>query len=225
MVLSDSLMFNIFKSSPRSSLYYRDYCYATQFYIRDASSLRVLSHKHIDKYINIRYSNNNYSTRWGEPGPDAEQLANLHDMCNRLLAFKESYKKMVYYNHVYIYTNSLEDLENVVSAPYVILGPVVQADVCLPENVVFLKEPKRKFRTYLKEKWIPEGQTPVLRKFLLNRTECYDFTPLFKTRLETWDRFYTMSHFFIDHDDPKDLLMLNLVCPGLIRKTMPIQAK
>lgn len=224
MVLSDFPMFNIFKSSPRSSLYYRDYCYATQFYIRDASSLRVLSHKHIDKYLNVRYINSGRN-RWGEPGPDAEQLANIHNMCDRLLAFKESYKKMVYYNHVYIYTNSLEDLENVVSAPYVILGPVVQADVCLPENIVFLKEPKRKFRTYLKEKWIPEGQAPVLRKFLLNRTDCYDFTPLFKNRLESLDRFYTMSHFFIDHDDPKDLLMLDLVCPGLIRKTMPIQAK
>lgn len=225
MVLFDSPMLKIIKSAPRSSLYYRDYCYATQFYIRDASSLRTLTHQGIINYVKHRYSNRNWSDRWGEPGPTDSQMENLFDMCDRLLACKEPYKKMVYYNHVYLYSNSLEDLEHIAAAPYIDLESVTQADVCLPDNVVLLKEPKRKFRTYLKDRWIEESQSPILRKFLLSRRDCYDFTPLFKNRLETWDRFYTMSHFFIDHDDPKDLMMLELVCPGLIRKTMPIQAK
>jgi hypothetical protein len=178
------------------------------FYIREASALRVLDHKYIDRHLQSRYTSPRWTNRWGEPGPQPEQIANLHDMCDRLSALKEAHKKMVYAN-----------------VPYIQLKEITRAQVSLPENVVLLKEPKRKFRTYLKDCWVPESQSPILRKFLLSRRDCYDFTPLFKSRLEHWDRFYTMSHFFIDHDDPKDLLMLELVVPGLIRKTLPIQAK
>lgn len=218
-------MLKIVKSSPRSNLYYKEYSYAIQFYIRDASALRTLSHKNIENYIDRRYPDKRNHNRWGEPAPSQTELENLFNMCDRLLNTIEPYKKIVCHNYLYIYSNNLDDLNNITSAPYMTCKIATQADVCLPENVVLLKDPKRKFRTYLKERWIPEGQTPVLRKFLLNRTDSYDFTPLFKSRLETWDRFYTMGHFFIDHDDPRDLVMLDLVVPGLIRKTLPIVAK
>ncbi len=215
----------IVDSAPRSTLYYRDYCYAMNFYIREAGALRVLDHKYIDRHVQSRYTSPRWTNRWGEPGPQPEQIANLHDMCDRLSALKEAHKKMVYSSHVYLYSSNLEDLESIANVPYIQLKEITRAQVSLPENVVLLKEPKRKFRTYLKDCWVPESQSPILRKFLLSRRDCYDFTPLFKSRLEHWDRFYTMSHFFIDHDDPKDLLMLELVVPGLIRKTLPIQAK
>lgn len=195
-----------------------------QFYIKDAGALRVLKHQAIDDFCNNRYGYN-WSTRWGDPGPTNEEKAALHSLCDRLLSLKEPYKKMVYHSHVYIYSSSLEDLQSIADEPYISCLYVTQADVCLPEGVVLLSNPKRKYRTYFKDRWIPEAQSPVLKNFLLNRRDCFDFTPLFKDRLEKWDRFYTMSHFFVDHDDPKDLLMLELVVPGLIRKTMPIQAK
>jgi hypothetical protein len=220
--LLDSPMFEI-KTEARDRLYYKDYHYSAQFYLQNAPALRKLGHDIIDDYIESRKQLSAYSNWNKAVTKDNEQK--LHNICNVFLAFQEPYKKLTYNSHIYFYTNSLEDLESIANHPDVLYFLATKADVCLPRDVVLLKEPKRKYRTYLKERWIPEGQTPVLRKFLLNRRDCYDFTPLFKNRLETWDKFYTMSHFFIDHDDPKDLLMLELVLPGLIRKTLPIQAK
>lgn len=222
MALSVSPMFEI-KTDPRDRLYYRDYHYSAQFYLQNASAIRVLAHKVIDDYVYHRKGLNSYSN-WNREVTAANEQQ-LHNVCDLFLSFREPFKKLVYHSHIYFYTNCMEDLESVSKHPDIAYFQVAKADVCLPHDVVLLKEPKRKYRTYLKERWIPDEQTPLLRKFLLSRENLYGFTPLFKHRLESWDRFYTMSHFFIDHDDPKDLLMLELVVPGLIRKTMPIQAK
>jgi hypothetical protein len=211
------------KTTPRDSPYYKDYHYSAQFYLQNAPAIRNLSHSGIDAYVNYRKELRAY-TNWDRQITPANEQK-LHNVCNLFLGFIEPCKRMVYSSHVYFYTNCFEDLKSVAQHPDVKHFEAVKADICLPKDVVLLKDPKRKFRTYFKERWIPEGQTPILRNFLLNRQDCYDFTPMFKQRLANWDRFYTMSHFFIDHDDPKDLLMLELVVPGLIRKTMPIQAK
>jgi hypothetical protein len=218
--LLDSPMLEI-KTAPRDRLYYKDYHYSAQFYLPHAPAIRSLKHKGIDEYVSYRQG---YTTSWNRP-VNIENTLLLHTMCDLFLAFREPHKRMVYQSHVYFYTNCLEDLESIANHPGVKFFEATKADVCLPLDVVLLKEPKHKYRTYLKERWIPDEQTPILRKFLLNRQNLYGFTPLFKSRLTHWDRFYTLSHFFIDHDDPKDLLMLELVVPGLIRKTMPIQAK
>lgn len=211
------------KTEPRDRLYYKDYHYSAQFYLQHAPAIRYLNHKVIDDYVYHRKGLNSYSN-WDRSITSVNQQK-LHNVCDLFLAFREPFKKMVYHSHIYFYTSCLEDLESVHKHPDILHFQAVKADVCLPLDVVLLKEPKHKYRTYLKERWIPDEQTPVLRKFLLNRENLYGFTPLFKHRLENWERFYTMSHFFIDHDDPRDLLMLELVVPGLIRKTMPIQAK
>lgn len=220
MVLSVSPTLEL-KTEARDRLYYRDYHYSAQFYLKNASALRTLRHDVIDEYIAHREY---MSVSWSK-AVSTENARQLHNVCDMFLAFKEPYKKLVYHSHIYFYTSCVEDIETAGNHPNIKYFSATKADVCLPPDVVLLKEPKHKYRTYLKERWIPEGQTPVLRKFLLNRENLYSMTPLFKSRLAAWDRFYTMSHFFIDHDDPKDLLMLEMVVPGLIRKTMPIQAK
>jgi hypothetical protein len=211
------------KTEARDRLYYKDYHYSAQFYLQNAAALRYLRHDVIDDYVFHRKGLSAYNS-WNRAVTTANEQQ-LHNICNLFLAFREPFKKMVYHSHIYFYTNCLEDLESVAKHPDVTHFQAAKADVCLPHDVVLLKEPKHKYRTYLKERWIPDDQTPILRKFLLNRENLYGFTPLFKHRLKEWERFYTMSHFFIDHDDPKDLLMLEMVVPGLIRKTMPIQAK
>lgn len=222
MALLDSPMLNI-KTEARDRLYYKDYHYSAQFHLQNAPALRYLRHDVIDEYVEHRAQIGAYHS-WNRAVTD-ENAQQLHRVCDLFLGFREPYKKMVYHSHIYFYTNCLEDIESVYKHPDVRYFQAAKADVCLPLDVVLLKEPKHKYRTYLKERWIPDDQTPVLRKFLLSRENLYGFTPLFKSRLSEWDRFYTMSHFFIDHDDPKDLLMLEMVVPGLIRKTMPIQAK
>jgi len=219
--LLDSPMLDI-KTEARDRLYYKDYHYSAQFYLQNAPAIRYLKHEAINDYVKYR-NNSSYST-WNKAVTD-DNVQKLHNVCNLFLGFQEPCKRLVYSNHVYFYTNCLGDLKSIAYSPDVAYFEVTKADVCLPHDVVLLKEPKHKYRTYLKERWIPDEQTPVLRKFLLNRENLYSFTPLFKHRLENWDRFYTMSHFFIDHDDPKDLLLLEMVVPGLVRKTMPIQAK
>ena len=39
-----------------------------------------------------------------------------------------------------------------------------------------------------------------------------------KYKISDWSR----RHYYFDHNDPKIELMLQLICPGIIRTTMPI---
>jgi len=212
------------KTQARDRLFYDGYHYAVKFRMTHAAGLRNLTHKSIDSWAAGRNQIIMHYRQW-EDKISEQDVAQLHRVADILLTLKEPSKRMIFNRHVYLYTNCLEDVHTVAASTDITKIQVTQADVCLPRDVVLLAEPKHKYRTYLKERWIPDEQTLVLRKFLLGRENMYGFTPLFKHRLTFWEKFYTMSHFFVDHDDPGDLLMLEMVCPGLIRKTLPIQAK
>ena len=206
------------KIEHRSALYYNQYRYCLSFYMRHSQVLRGLNPVAIAKYIkyrNVRFA----ESSWFTPIHDYEEKE-LIELLNRILQLDTPRKVIFYQGTVYVYSNHLEQLEDLIS-----YGEIKQAEVSLPKDVILLKNPKWHYRTYFNELRLDSSQSKTIRNFLRNRKDAFGRSNFFDYKLDTAMFFYIMSYNFVDHDNIQDALMLNLVCPGIVRKTLPIQAK
>jgi len=224
--LSDSQMFDVdVITDQRSELYYKQYQHCLIWWIPEGNMMRQLSHKSIDSNINWR---NTYLQNWRSssgrlPIADRER-ERLHRVCNLLLAIKNPFKKVVCNNTMWFYTNHPEDFEAVVSCPDTKLIEHKQADVCLPADCVILNKPQHKFRTYFRERFLDDSQREIVKKYFSARSGQFRPGPGFK-HLLNGTRLWIASYYFVDHDDEKDALFINIACPQLVRKTLPIRAR
>ena len=224
MVLFDSQMSNI-TLDQRSEPYYKQYHHCLVWWIPEGNMMRVLNHKTIDTNIHWR---NNYLQSWRSNRPQmlitAHDTKRLHEVCDKLLAIKTPYKKVVCNNTMWFYTDHPEDFDDVVTQEGTHLVAHKQADISLPADCVLLNNPKHKYRTYLRERWLDEDQRKAIQRYFTTRADQFRPGPGFKALLYG-SRLWTSSYFFVDHNDEKDALFINLACPQLVRKTIPIRAR
>ena len=224
--LSDSQMFDIDVSiEQRSEPYYKQYYHCLIWWIPEGNMMRLVDHKSIDNNI---YWRNTYLQNWRSSGTrtvisDRDQ-ERLHEVCDLLLAIKNPFKKVVCNNTMWFYTNTPEDFRAVVACPGTKLVERKQADVCLPTDCVVLNNPQHKFRTYFRERYLDESQRELIKKYFITRADQFRPSPGFKMLLNG-KRMWIPSNYFVDHNDEKDPLFINLACPQLVRKTLPIQAR
>ena len=213
------------RTDSRSRLYYNQYQYSVNFALPGAH--RVRNYKDEDTILaSVRLYNLNIGTRSWQNPILAGQIENLVTISRLLKTSAEPYKHISNYDWIYIYTNDVALLETIAQSPAVIDARYSQAVVDCPSDVVVLKQSKYQYRTYFKSKLVSTEASVQVRKFLLDRSDCYRFTPGVKWMLQQQHRrMYFRDYYFVDHNDPKDVLMLALVCPGIVRKTMPIQTK
>lgn len=214
----------LFRTDSRSRLYYNQYQYSVSFAL--PGSHRVRNYQNEDTIVaSVRHYNFSNGTRsWGNPIL-ASQLENLLTIGRLLKTSAKPYKHISSYDWIYIYTNDVALLETISQSPAATDAKYSQAVVDLPNDVVLLKQSKYQYRTYFKSTLISTESSTRVKSFLLDRTDCYRFTPGFKYMLQTRKQMYFRDYHFVDHHGPGDMLMLALVCPGIVRKTMPIQTK
>ena len=224
--LSDSQMFDIdITIEQRSEPYYKQYYHCLIWWIPEGNIMRLVDHKSIDNNI---YWRNTYLQNWRSSGTrtvisDRDQ-ERLHEVCDLLLAIKNPFKKVVCNNTMWFYTNTPEDFTAVVACPGTKLVERKQANVCLPADCVVLNNPQHKFRTYFRERYLDEPQRELIKKYFITRTDQFRPSPGFKMLLNG-KRMWIPSNYFVDHNDEKDPLFINLACPQLVRNTLPIQAR
>jgi hypothetical protein len=214
----------LFRSDSRVRLYYNQYRYSVSFALPGAH--RVRNYKDEDTIVaSVRHYNFSIGTRSWQNPILASQLENLVTIGRLLKTSSDPYKHISSYDQIYIYTNDVALLETIAQSPAVTDAKYSQAVVDLPSDVVVLKRSKYQYRTYFKSKLISTESSTRVSNFLLDRTDCYRFTPGLKHMLQTRKQMYFREYYFVDHNGPGDMLMLAMVCPGVVRKTMPIQTK
>jgi hypothetical protein len=98
-----------------------------------------------------------------------------------------------------------------------------QAQIDRPKNTIRLRNPQHQHRGYFKRLKLTLDQKNHLINFFINQEEHIRLSPA----LVTWvDQQFlrTQDYFFIDYDEESWLLMLGLIHPGLIRKTVDLIA-
>lgn len=211
-----------FKPTLKDRLFYDKYTHALAFRLPAVHLARGWDHTELDNKIEFRNSGGAYG--WRNRPVSAEEASNLHNFIDVVGTLSE-HKIMLSFDYAYIYSNSITDLETLANLPYVLNPHPTYAVINRPRDTVLLTDPKYKYRTFFKERYLTENNMASLSKFLLNRKDCFSITEYLEKRLITGGNFYTMSHYFVDHNNMEDLVMLQIVCPGIVRKTMTIQAK
>jgi len=209
----------------RSELYYKQYQHCLIWWIPEGNMMRQLTHKSIDTNIFWR---NNYLQNWrgsfGRTTITERDQERLHEVCDMLLAIKNPFKKVVCNNTMWFYTNHPEDFAAVVACPGTKLIEHKQANISLPADCIMLNTPKHKFRTFFRERFLDDAQRELIKKYFNTRAGQFRAGPGFK-QLLNGSRQWIASYYFVDHDDEKDALFINLACPQLVRKTLPIRAR
>ena len=209
----------------RSEPYYKQYQHCLIWWIPEGNMMRQLTHKSIDTNIFWR---NNYLQNWrgsfGRTTITERDQERLHKVCDMLLAINNPFKKVVCNNTMWLYTNHPEDFAAVVACPGTKLIEHKQANVSLPADCIMLNTPKHKFRTFFRERFLDDAQRELIKKYFNTRAGQFRAGPGFK-QLLNGSRQWIASYYFVDHDDEKDALFINIACPQLVRKTLPIRAR
>lgn len=203
----------------RSTLYYNRYLYSVHAYLKDAYSLRYPVDK-IEMMLIWKYQRHNL---FGDG-----HVPHLPDLKNfkQFVQEQQDIKMVLFSNFVYLYTNDATIPQKLQDLPYVKNVFLHQADLVLPHDILIRENPQWKYRSYFRERYLGEERGNILSRFLLNRKDCFGYSNTLNSRMQDESGLRRcQSHYFVEHNDLRDLTMLDLVCPGIIRKTLPIQAK
>ena len=133
------------------------------------------------------------------------------------------FKLVTSVSSAWIYTNDVKLLEQVSELNFLICKAYTEAVVDRPKNTIKLKDPKHRYRSYLRSVKLTDEEKTQLCNFFTNQQSHARMGPaLLNWMDERWHR--TQDYFFIDHDDKSWLVMLSLIKPGMIRKTVNLIA-
>ena len=226
---TESLLYKV-QLDNRSSLYYAQYEWCITINISEANCLRYLDADRFERGIcNAKHWAEN--DRWTDRAWSITKETALRETRDVLLSETDSFKTVVSFNTVCIYTNRrpLADRLIRLGNDGVHVRLVRQAVLTRPANVVQVRESKYAYRTYLRERKYTKDQKDMLANFLHSRRDTLRVSPA----LSEWvngtfvgyvrNLSYSRSYYFVDHDHPNEGTMISLVLPGIVRKTMPIE--
>ena len=207
----------------RDRLFYSRYEHSVRFQMVEASALRGLNPARIDRVITMRRSFRSIIT-WSTEKKihiTDEQVKNLHSLCALLSQAAEPYKLVVSGDCAWIYANSWEFLKILTRSPGIVQPRYSRAVVDRPVDTMILKNPKHAQRSYFKEQAVGPVQKEQLIAFFNNHRDNIRLSPSLVKWLQ-WPTRRIYSYFFVDYDHGSWPLMISLVHPGLIRKTVQL---
>jgi len=213
-------------------LFYDQYHYGIDLRMEDISCLRSLSKTSDDYHKDIlsRYHQKyrwtyRYHDRLIQAARDQEKLDLLYNLAELLTHYQTEIKLVVSGNCGYVYTNNIELMSSMLKDFPLHARQLRQACIVRPKNTVSLHNSPHQFRTYFREKSINQTEKQQLLRFLQTQTE-WRVSESLKKQLRYQTHVLWLSRsYFIDHNAESEVLMLNLIVPGILQKTMPIIGK
>ena len=207
----------------RDRLFYDVYEYCVSFGMVEASALRGLNPVRIDRVITMRRSFRSIITWSSEKKLSItdQHVQDLHTLCLFLLQAAEPFKLVLSGDRVWVYANCWEFLKTVTQSPGVIRPRYTRATIDRPVDTIVLKNPRHTQRSYFKEQAVSPIQKEQLIAFFNNHRDNVRLSPSLVKWLQ-WPTRRIYSYFFVDYDHHSWPLMISLVHPGLIRKTVQL---
>lgn len=220
------------KSTDR--LFYDQYRYSLKLRMKDFSCLRELRNpdvtvEQVTSVVSRRFEQRcNYSRFFNRRDLPTElssrqyDLDNLIKMLQLLWTVRDQIKLTFSGDWGYIYSNNKKLLQSIGSKHYVHGYYIKQAVVTRPKDTIVLQTSPYRYRSFLKERQWTLADKACILAYLENHPDIKISRGLtywlkYDARWH-WSRRY---HYF-DHNDAKIELMIQLICPGIVRTTMPI---
>ena len=214
-------------SVSKDRLFFDQYEYCLNFKLEELSALRELDHAHIDRELTHRSSwrqrNPNFGGSWrGRRGDITDQhRADCHALCDYLLA-QQNYKLVIYGDWGYVYSSDLSMLRNIEQLGYLRPVNIKHAVVDIPRNSILIKSSEHEWRSYFRAGRITDQQRDSLHNFLSNQQDIRIGPGLTRFLTSTQKHHYINDNMFIDHNGQGIVMMLGLILPRAIRKTLKL---
>jgi len=225
----------------RSSLYYNTYEYAMTWQQDEIGCVRSLDQKKMLSHIRMRmdyeHSRNSIYKRYGESFNSKFTTRcrdNLEGM-RALLATEIHPKKMVFFNnYLTVYTNDLTLSNRLLDCNWIESIDVKRAELDLPPNTILLKNPQYQYRTYFRGRSLGKTQKARLAQWVTTQGADVAASKSLQAFLELdnktnrvlrWRNDVAESYYYIEHNSLQYETMLSMICPGMVRKTLPILKK
>jgi hypothetical protein len=217
----------------KDQLFYDRYEYCFGFNLAEATVLRGLKHELIDARLDQRIEWREIARKRWKNTVDTmgwnlindQVRADLHSVCDAIVASGEDCKIAVSHHRGYLYTNSLELIDQL--RPLRCLSGMTysRAVINRPKNTILLKKSDYTRRSSFQYVKLTEQEKINLTAFFTTHQAHIRTSPSLHTFLHEKPYLRTMDHYFIDYNDDQWLVMLALIRPGLIRKTQQIITK
>jgi len=223
-----------FKTVCKDRWFYDRFEYCMAFDLDEINSLRVLNHKEIDRTIHRRCQWREMAEqRWAQHGSTPSMhrfwrpitdktIQDLHALADVLLNTDHDFKLVVGLHQGHIYSNDPALLQQLDGMPELANKTYSRAQIDRPKNTVRLQRSKYSLRSYFRYAKLTDEQKQRLTEFLNNQLDHVRLAPSLKSWICDAQFKSSQDYFFVDYNNSSWITMLNLVHPGLIRKTMPI---
>jgi hypothetical protein len=209
-------------------LFYDQYHYGIDLCMEDISCMRGLD-KLPDDYcteITRRFYQKYHWTYQYHNGQvqaarDHEKLELLYKLAELLNTHRSEIKLVVSGKYGYVYTNNVQLLLSVITNFSQHVQQLRHACIVRPKNTVSLRNSPHQYRTYFREKSINQTEKQQLLTFLQTQTEWRVSKALLK-RLTRSSPMWMSRSYFVDHNTESEVVMLNLIVPGILQMTMPV---
>lgn len=218
----------------RTELWFKKYKYCVRVPMEEATALRELNHNAIDHVIDMRRSWGrrrrqaiNHGTNWvnwNDKRIAAETVQRLHQCCDFLITDTRDRKLVLIYNTVHLYTTDYDLIQDFLAQSFVSAesATISQCELVGIPGTIQLQDPNHQFRTYFKHVTLTDNSADNLRRFLQVQEDLRISPALTEWILAKGNRMH--DYYFVDHDNSGVISMLNLIVPGVIRKTLSIVA-
>jgi hypothetical protein len=145
----------------------------------------------------------------------------LYKLAELLNTHRSEIKLVVSGKYGYVYTNNVQLLLSVITNFSQHVQQLRHACIVRPKNTVSLRNSPHQYRTYFREKSINQTEKQQLLTFLQTQTEWRVSKALLK-RLTRSSPMWMSRSYFVDHNTESEVVMLNLIVPGILQMTMPV---
>lgn len=223
----------LFEKTSRDSLFYGQWQYAVACDLTLAGCLRnhkfehdqVLEHitmrKLWDEQWRLRTWNQNFvadrTTRF-----TVEDELNILTAAEYFRSLKNDFKLVVTRDRIWLYANKISVIKGLTKLAGIDNPRYTEAVVDRPKNSIRIKNSPYELRSYFRWKFLNDTEKDSLRQFLATQQDYVRVSPGLKRYLSGKNYLFLQEYYFIDYTGEQWLLMLSLVHPGMLRKTVTI---
>jgi len=203
----------------RSRLYHNQYRYAVEIRYPGSRYIGVLNHERVmTQYRSMTMQS------WNLPAVASRD--EVLQVVTDLIELGPKIKLTTSWENMFVYTNDLNDYAKIQKIPYIEVGSYREALVTQPSGVLLRRNPKYQYRSYFREKRMLIEKSQEFAQFVASRGDYFNLDRATRSRLTSGRHHYPFArHSYIEYNSPLDLTVLEMVIPGAIRQTMPIQDK
>lgn len=212
----------VLKIEQRQRLYYQQYRYAIELNWQGFEYLNRLDLESVLKRYNqqVRYGWKSHYITQEQVVTVAQWVADFEQQHSKVKAVNSWHTR-------FYYTNDASDIHVLTRCPEVRVVSFREADVCLTDGVLIRKNNPFRYRTYFRERPVsdPAEGVAFLEKINLYG-DYFGLNPTTRQRLAMNRHRYPFTrHSYIDHNSASDRIMLEMIFPGFLGRTIAIQAK